>query len=174
MNNTDLFFSIFNLNGKSWLLDQLMIFGATTLIYLVFLLCLILALKGGIKEKKAILLILISLPVAILLVKIIHLFFYENRPFVAFNFLPVVAEKMDASFPSRHATISAVIALSFTFLKSKWALLLLPVMLWVGTARVFVGVHYPQDILGGFLVAGVALFASLQIKKILFQTYFSP
>ena len=174
MNNTDLFFSIFNLNGKFWLLDQTMIFGATTLIYLIFLLCLILAFKGSIKEKKAVLLIILGLPLAFILIKIIHLFFYENRPFAALHFLPIVAEKMDASFPSRHATIAAVIAFSFTFFKSKWALLLLPVMLWIGTARVFVGVHYPQDILGGFAVAAIALFLSVQIKKKLSQTYFSP
>ncbi|OGE64208.1 hypothetical protein A3I48_03215 [Candidatus Daviesbacteria bacterium RIFCSPLOWO2_02_FULL_36_7] len=174
MSNQDLFFLIFNLNKQSPILDQLMIFGATSLIYLVFLLCVILAFKGAMKEKKAVLLIILGLPIAFILIKIIHLFFYENRPFVAFHFLPIVAEKMNASFPSRHATIAAVIALSFTFFKSKWALLLLPIMLWVGTARVFVGVHFLQDILGAFLVAGIALFIGLRLKKILFQTYFSP
>ncbi|MBI2086029.1 phosphatase PAP2 family protein [Candidatus Daviesbacteria bacterium] len=174
MSNQDLFFLIFNLNKQSPILDQVMIFGATTLIYLVFALCLILAFKGGAKEKKAVLLILIGLSVTILLVKIIHLFVYVNRPFVAFNFLPIVAEKMDASFPSRHATIAAVIAFSFAYFKSKWALLLLPIMLWVGIARVFVGVHYPQDILGGFAVAGIALFIGLRLKRKIFQTYFSP
>lgn len=174
MNNTDLFFLIFNLNGKSGLLDQLMIFGATYLIYLVFLLVLILAIRGKVREKKAVLLILIGLPVAILLVKIIHIFIHESRPFVGFNFLPLVAEKMDASFPSRHATIISSIALSFAYFKSKWAIPLLLIMLWVGISRVFVGVHYPVDILGGFIVSVVALFISLQIMKKLFQTYFSP
>lgn len=174
MNNIDLFFLIFNLNGKFWFLDKLMIFGATSLIYLVFLLILVLALKGGIKEKKAVLLILIGLPVAILFVKIIHIFIHESRPFVVFNFLPLITEKMDASFPSRHTTIISTIAFSFTYYKSKWAIPMLFIMLWIGASRVFAGVHYPIDILGGFIAAAIALFIGLQIKKKLSQIYFSP
>ena len=71
MSNQDLFFLIFNLNKQSPILDQLMIFGATSLIYLVFLLCVILAFKGAMKEKKAVLLIILGLPIAFILIKII-------------------------------------------------------------------------------------------------------
>ncbi len=154
--------------------DKLMVFGATYLIYFMFLLVLILVFKGKTKERKAFLLILIGLPVAILLIKFIHLFYFEPRPFVAFHFTPIVAEAADASFPSRHATIAAIIAFSFTFFKSKWAWALLPIMLWVGISRVYVGVHYSWDIAGGFAVAGIALFIGVIFKKIIFQTYFRP
>lgn len=167
MYNISLFFAVFNLNGHFWILDQSMIFGATHLIYLTFLLVLALGIKGGILEKKSLLLIILGLPIAVLLIKGIHLFFYENRPFVNFHLLPVVKESIDASFPSRHATIAAVIAFSYTYFKSKWAILFLPIMIWVGAARVYVGVHYPLDILGGFGVAIVALFVGSQLKKIL-------
>lgn len=172
MDNTVLFFQIFNLNGRSQILDQLMIFGTTYLIYIVFLFVLIIGIKGGIKAKKAFLLIILGIPISILLIKGIHLFFYENRPFVTFNFLPIVAEQADASFPSRHATIISVIALSFTYFKSKWALLLLPIMFWIGLSRIFVGVHYPLDIIGGLITAGVALIIAIQIKKILKLLFF--
>lgn len=167
MDNESLFFLIFNLNDEFPVLDNLMIFGATYLIYLTFIFISFLGFKGGIREKKAFLLIFLGLPIAVLLIKGIHLFFYEPRPFVTFHFSPIVGETADASFPSRHATISAVFAFAFTYFKSKWVLLLLPVMAWIGLSRVFVGVHYPMDILGGFAVGAISIFIALKIKDLL-------
>lgn len=169
MVNTELFFQIFNLNGQNAILDKLMLFGATDLIYLTLAIMFILGIKGRIREKKSFLLIILALPVAVLLIKIIHLFFYESRPFVAFNFPPVTPESQDASFPSRHATISAVIAFAYTYCKSKWALLFLPIMVWIDLSRIYVGVHYPLDIIGGFAVGAISLFLALQFKKLIFS-----
>lgn len=169
MVNTELFFRIFNLNGQFPILDQLMIFGATHLIYIMIFTILLLGLKGKITDKKAFLLILVGIPIAVLLIKIVHLFFFESRPFVTFSFLPLVTENADASFPSRHATISAVIAFAYTYCKSKWALLFLLTMLWISFARIYVGVHYPLDIAGGFAVGAVSLFLTLQLKKLIFS-----
>lgn len=167
MDNNTLFFLIFNLNGQFWLLDQLMIFASTSLIYLTFLFTLFLGLKGDIKDKKAFLLIIIGLHVAVLLIKLIHLFYFEPRPWVSFNFIPLTDHSPDASFPSRHATISSVIAFSYMYFKSKWLLLFLFIAVWIGLSRVFVGVHYPLDILGGFVVAAFSILISLQIKNLL-------
>lgn len=167
MVNTELFFQIFNLNGQNAILDKLMLFGATDLIYIIFAMVLILGIRGGIREKKSFLLIILALPVAVLLIKIIHLFFYENRPFVTFNFPPYASESQDASFPSRHATISAVIAFAYTYCKSKWSLLFLLSAFWISFARIYVGVHYPLDIIGGFITAIIALAITVWIQKIL-------
>lgn len=144
-----------------------MIFGAAYLIYLVFLFVLALGFKGSIREKKAFLLILLGLPIAILLIKFIHLFYFEPRPFIALQFTPIVAATADASFPSRHATIAAVIAFSYTYFKSKWAWLFLPIMAWIGLSRVYVGVHYPWDIAGGFVTGIIALAVAVQIKNLI-------
>ena len=165
MVNIDLFFLIFNLSHKSALLDQFMIFSTTYLIYLSLLSIFVIAFKGKVKERKALILILFSLPLAIVLIKIIHIFINEPRPFVTFNFIPLTDNKPDLSFPSRHATIMAVIAFVLTFLKSKWAPLFLILMLLVGISRVYVGVHYPLDVLGGFIVGIFSVFATLGIIK---------
>lgn len=167
MNNTNLFFLIFNLSNQNPILDQLMIFGTNELIYITFIFVLLLAIKGSIKEKKSFLLIILGLPIAVLMIKGIHLFVFEPRPFVTYNFIPLVSETLNASFPSRHATISAILAFAFTYFKSKWALPLLFVMFWISISRVYVGVHYPLDLIGGWATATISLALGLQIKKLL-------
>src|SRR3989304_8808817 len=105
MNNISLFFQIFNLQGQFPIIDNIMVFGTTFLIYLIILLVLVMGFIGRVREKKAFLLIILGLPLAVLLIKGIHLFFYESRPFVTFHFTPLIKEAANASFPSRHATV---------------------------------------------------------------------
>lgn len=167
MDNVTLFFLIFNLNGASNSLDKLMIFGSEYLIYLMIILMIVLSIRKGIKNKKALLLALLAIPISVLLIKAIHIFFVEQRPFVQYHLSPIIAQKTDASFPSRHATISAVIAFAYTYFKSKWAPLFLLLMLWVGSSRIFVGVHFPIDIIGGFVVAAISLAIALFLIKFL-------
>ncbi len=173
MDNVAIFFIIFNLNGLSSGLDKIMVFGADFLIYLMIILMFILGFKGGIKEKKVLLLALLAIPISIIIIKIIHLFFMEQRPFVQYHFSPLIFEKTDASFPSRHATMAAVIAFAYAYFKSKWALLFVLLMLWIGTARIFVGVHFPIDIIGGFVVAIFSLIVAVKFKNFLKMRFFS-
>lgn len=133
----------------------------------MFFITLVLGFRGKTNDKKAFLLIILSIPISILLIKIIHLFYFEPRPFITYNFMPLVKAANDASFPSRHATITAVIAFSYTYFKSKWALFFLFAMVWVGLSRIYVGVHYPLDIAGGFVTGIVSLVISVQIKKLI-------
>ncbi len=144
-----------------------MIFGARFIIYLTFILMFVLAFKGGIKEKRAVILVILSIPILILIIKIIHIFYFEPRPFVSFQFDPLIDVAEDASFPSRHASIMSSIAFAYLYFKSKWAVFLLLLMLWVGVSRIYVGVHYPLDILGGFIVGIISLAIALQVKKLL-------
>lgn len=159
--------------GKNIALDNLMIFGAQYVIYLAIILTLAFAIKGGTGEKKAFILTVFTLLISFLLIKIIHIFFFEPRPFVYYRFSPLVDNNPDASFPSRHSSIMSVIAFAYTYYKSKWALLFLFLMLWVGISRIYVGVHYPLDILGGFFVGIISLMLALQIKRLLKITFLS-
>lgn len=146
--------------------------GAEPLIYVMILLILILGIKGGSDDKKAFLITILALTIAVLLIKAIHLFYFEPRPFVTYNFTPMVNETSDASFPSRHTTVAAVTAFSYLFFKSKWSLFLLPAALWIGVSRVYVGVHYPLDILGGFLVGAISLIFALRLKEFFKKSFF--
>lgn len=165
MSNTQLFFSIFDLSHKSILLDNSMIFGAQYVIFLAFLLVILLGLKGKGREKKAIFLITLGIIYAEILIWLIHLVYQEPRPFVAFPINTLVKHGADAAFPSGHTTIMAVIASAYYFYKSKFAPIFFILMLWVGFSRIFIGVHYPFDILGGMFVGLVAVRLAWETKN---------
>lgn len=173
MDNVGLFFLIFTMNGQFPTLDAFMIFGAEYLIYLSIALMFILVFKGEMKEKKSILLAALAFPIGVLLIKLIHIFFIEPRPFINFNFAPLVDSNADASFPSRHTSIMSVIAFSYTYFKSKWSTLFLAIMIWVGISRIYVGVHYPLDIFGGITVGIISLFIAIKLLKVL-KIYLNP
>ena len=173
MDNLSLFLLIFGISNKNDLLDFLMIFGAEYLIYLMLILTIFFAIKGKVPERKSLLLFLISFPILVLLIKFIHLFFFEPRPYVTNDILPLITHKADASFPSRHASISFAIAFAFLYFKSKWGTPLLLLAFWVGISRVYVGVHYPLDILGGIAVGIISQTIALQIKKLLKISFFT-
>ncbi len=133
-----------------------MIFGAEYIIYLTIILMFALAFKSGLKEKKALILAVFSIPLVVILIKFIHLFIVTPRPFEAYE--------AGASFPSRHASLMAAFAFAYVIFRSKWALLFLSLTAWVGVARVYTGVHFPVDILGGI---GVGLLSCLFARGII-------
>lgn len=172
MDNVNLFFQIYNLSGQNPILDQLMIFVTEYLIYILFIIAFLVSWKGKVWDRKAFLIIILSFPIAIILIKIIHIFIFEPRPWITYNLTPLASYHSDASFPSRHATISAVVAFSYLYFGSKWAALFLLIMLLIGISRIYVGVHYPLDVIGGFIVAGVAIFTSVRLKNLIFSQIF--
>lgn len=147
--------------------DSLMIFGAEYVIYLTILLMFILAIKGSSQERKALFLALISIPILIILIKIIHLFFNVPRPFMEHDILPLIPHQADASFPSRHISLMSSFAFAYAFYKSKWTPIFLILLFWVGISRVYVGVHYPLDILGGIIFGIISLLILRQIIRLI-------
>lgn len=128
-----------------------MIWVTDYMVYLSVIFGIIIAWKGGKKEKKAAVLMIIGLILAPLVIILIRLFIQEPRPFLAYQLHPLINPPQDPSFPSGHATRMAIIAFSFMLARSRWTPLFLILMLIIGFTRVYVGVHYPIDVLGGFV-----------------------
>ncbi|MBI4049523.1 MAG: phosphatase PAP2 family protein [Candidatus Doudnabacteria bacterium] len=67
------------------------------------------------------------------------------------------------SFPSGHATIYFALAFAFWGTRYFWPFMILAVL--GATARVFVGVHYPLDVLAGAVIAGLTVFGIRTLFK---------
>ncbi len=59
------------------------------------------------------------------------------------------------AFPSSHATNMAGVAILFSFFYRKGTPYFVIIALAVGFSRIYVGVHYPLDVLGGFTLGTV-------------------
>jgi undecaprenyl-diphosphatase len=74
---------------------------------------------------------------------------------------PLVHLPQDGSFPSGHATSSFACAVTLAFFAPRAAPLFLVLATAIAWSRVYVGVHYPLDVLGG-AVLGAAIAKALR------------
>ena len=82
--------------------------------------------------------------------------FYENRPFVDHpDAILILNHAEDASFPSDHAVGTMAIACGILFYDWSLGTKMVYWSILVGISRVFVGNHYPGDILGAFILVWV-------------------
>lgn len=86
---------------------------------------------------------------------LVGVFFYRARPFVVHSVTQLFVYPADASFPSEHATLALAmtVALWRVLGRMRWFLVAWGIL--IAVARVFVGVHYPTDVLAGALLGAV-------------------
>ncbi|WP_407541078.1 phosphatase PAP2 family protein [Deinococcus radiomollis] len=100
---------------------------------------------------------LLSVSGAVILNTLLKLFFGRARPQV----IPWLWQEGDSSFPSGHSSMAAALAVTVVALlwrtPWRWPVLVLGVIYTVimGLSRVYLGVHYPTDVLAGWAL-GVA------------------
>ncbi|MCX4763181.1 phosphatase PAP2 family protein [Streptomyces sp. NBC_01275] len=100
--------------------------------------------------------------VAVLVNVPIRGFVERPRPFLDHQGLDVlVSGKTDYSFVSDHATLTMAMAVALFVAHRRFGLVGLGIALLEGFCRVYMGVHYPTDVVGGFaLGTAVALLLS--------------
>lgn len=69
------------------------------------------------------------------------------------------------SFPSSHAANSFAVAVTLAFFYRRYTVFAIAVAGLVGLSRVFVGVHYPGDVLGGFILGSLCAFLFITIAQ---------
>ncbi len=158
--NLDLY--IFNLingfAGKWQWMDYLGMFFAQYFEYLLWL-CLFLFLIVSFKKYWRMVLeaFIAAIFTKFVLAEIIRWLWFRPRPFVTLNFIPLINQSAnEASFPSGHASFYFALSTIVYFYNKKAGMLFYVASFLIAVARIFVGVHWPSDILAG-AVLGVLM-----------------
>lgn len=77
--------------------------------------------------------------------------YFRPRPFVTHDVTLLVREPLLPSFPSTHAAAMTALFVGLSKHLGRWQYLAWSVTAASMVARVYVGVHYPADVLAGFL-----------------------
>ena len=137
--------------ASSWWAIEVATFIAKDLIIIVPLLVVALWLWGP-NQRQLVFKVMLSLALSLSISWVIGHLFPHDRPFVdgvGYNFLHHAA---DDSFPSDHGTVIFTFALAFLFWHRVWSgALLLVIASAIAWSRVYLGVHWPLDMLGGLL-----------------------
>jgi len=152
-------FNYFNhLAGQNHFLDKILLILALYLIYLVPLILIILWFWSGEAKKIALKATAAGLLAWLGFSNLIGSFYYRARPFVSQTEIKeLLFHRPDRSFPSDHAAFLFALAFTFWFLKyRKLSILIFFLAVLISVTRIIVGVHYPADIVAGFLLGLVS------------------
>jgi len=166
--NEKLFLIINSVAGQNHFLDLLAIGLAKGMPYFFILLEVYLYFVA--KKKKEAVFAFYSVIISLGISFLISLVYIHNRPFMDNLGTILIHHKPDTSFPSDHTTFLFAIAWSFVFFRIRFWSLFLVLAFIGGITRVYVGVHYPFDILGGMVVgligAGIIYIFRRKLEKL--------
>jgi undecaprenyl-diphosphatase len=150
-------------------------FSAEILIYLLAVWMIYGWIRKGTNFRVALLVSTLAAVIGLLINQAIGLFWYHPRPFemgVGHSLMKHVAE---SSFPSDHAVVFFSIGLSLLAIKHtrQWGIIISLLAILVAWSRVYLGVHFPFDMIGSFVVSLVAIIISLRMAPII-ETKIEP
>ena len=161
--NDSIFFFFYNLAHSSELFDQIVIFVADIFPYIVAILAFLFFIFYK-KNFKETILIFFSSAFAWFLAYVLKFLFHTQRPFDLFPNVVSLFPETGYAFPSGHATFFMALAFALFFSHKKIGLpparaggaqagyLFIFFAFLIGASRIIAGVHFPVDILGGFVL----------------------
>ncbi len=132
-------------------LDYGIVFSAKYLGYILLAVFLFLFLKN--RDKNFLLIPLVSALVSrFVFTEIIRFFYFRPRPFAEQGISSLFEHAPSASFPSGHAAFYFALSAGIYYYNKKAGLWFFIASFAIGLARVFAGVHYFTDVLGGLAI----------------------
>jgi len=170
--NDQIFFKLYSLAHINYFLDRIIVFCADYLPYILILLVGIFILYKSYKviNQKNLFsvirnstrdLIFIFAPAVLgwVIADILKNIFASPRPFIEFKdqVTPLFTHGGMDSFPSGHATFYIILAFGIFSINKKLGYLMFFFALVIGLARIISGIHFPIDILSGYIL-GIIIF----------------
>ncbi|MDZ7660321.1 phosphatase PAP2 family protein [Fodinibius sp.] len=159
--NIQLFLLLNTLAGKSEILDAIFLFlsegaGLTlaigVLLYLLY--------REGRKFVYPFIAIFAPATAAFVYTQILKRLFLTERPPLFFDEITVLFEHGGAdAFPSGHAATYGALAIAALYYNKKLGGFLFVIAVLIAIARVVAGVHWPVDIIAGFIIGALFVYA---------------
>ena len=155
--NYGLFQLINGFAGQSSVLDYIMVAITDSVPYITIAIFLLLWFRGKndllLYRRHTAIYAFCSTILALIVNVILHLVYYHPRPFVAHHVHKLIPHAPDSSFVSDHGILVFSLFWMMLLRKASWRYLVLAWALVVAISRIYVGVHYPLDVIGSAALA---------------------
>jgi undecaprenyl-diphosphatase len=152
--NYELFQAINQNAGHHPFLDGLMVFVTKDALAIFAVVLLLMWFFGKEKYKYTVVFAAITGALGLFINFILGHIYYEPRPFVTHHVHLLIQHAKDSGFPSDHSTGAFSLALAVLWRKHRkigFGMLLFAIL--TGISRVYVGHHYPFDVLASIIVS---------------------
>jgi membrane-associated phospholipid phosphatase len=147
--------------------DSLIIFIAKYFILIPIFVNLYIFIKLKSAQRQKMLVLLFCMGVLSIVLAKVGAHIYDNpRPYINDGAVPLFPHSQDPNgFPSDHTLLSSFLAFTALYYSRKAGLFLLVIALLVGWARVAAHVHHAVDIIGSFIITGLAYMVTLKLLE---------
>lgn len=173
--NISIFSYLYSFTHQLTFLDGLIVFCAVELIYIMFLVAGIFIFINYkffqirntfiiLRDKwKEIFSIILSPAIAWIIASSSKILIHTSRPFILLSNIQPLFKESGYAFPSGHATAISALAFAIYFKNKKLGYIFMIAGILIGLARIAGGVHFPVDIIGGYLLGFLVAFL---VKKL--------
>lgn len=151
--------------------DSTFIIITNSVAAMAFGLPLIVLITGLVTKKRTLwknaLTILISVSASAIVANILKYSLDMPRPYELYPFIEKLSTGGSPSFPSGHTADAFAFAIALGLIYPKWYFIF-PAILWallVGCSRMWLGVHFPSDVLAGAFIGSVCAVVYTQADK---------